>query len=164
MAREEPNNRYQILQALYRKYLIDGPLEEALKLRDEVVAGGVDEENLKSMESVNHILCGRGWKALMQGDFQTAREFADRCLSIEGAVSVYPPTLLGFALLRLEDLEGAKRALQQILSISPDFPPGRLLGVEIALSEARHEEAAAEAVAVIRDHHARWLTAQGKSS
>jgi len=56
---------------------------------------------------------------------------------------------LGFALLRLEDLEGAKRALQQILSISPDFPSGRLLGVEIALSEARHEEAAAEALAVL---------------
>ncbi len=149
MAREEPSNRYQILQALYRKYLIDGPLEEAFKLRAEVIAGGVDESYLKTMESVADILCSRGWKALSQGDFKTARDLADRCLMIEGAVSVYPPTLLGFALLRLGDLEGAKRALHQILSLSPDFPSGRLLAVEIALSEARHEEAAAQALAVL---------------
>jgi hypothetical protein len=46
-------------------------------------------------------------------------------------------------------MEGANRALQQILSISPDFPSGRLLGVEIAISEARHEEATAQALAVL---------------
>jgi tetratricopeptide (TPR) repeat protein len=149
MAREEPFNRHRVLQALYRKYLIDGPLEESLKLRAEVVAGGIDETNLKSMESVNHILCGRGWKAMSQGDFKMACELADRCISIEGAVSVYPPTLLGFARLRLGDMEGANLALQQILLISPDFPSGRLLGVEIALSEARYEEAAAQALAVL---------------
>ncbi|MEO8368877.1 MAG: hypothetical protein ABI806_06745 [Candidatus Solibacter sp.] len=153
MAREEPYNRHQVLQALYRKYLIDGPLEEALKLRAEVVAGEADQSDLKSMEDVNHILCGRGWHALSQGDFKTARELAERCLLIEGAVSVYPPTLLGFALLRSGDSAGAKRALQQIFSLSPDFRSGRMLGVEIALSEARHEEAATEALAVLSALH-----------
>jgi tetratricopeptide (TPR) repeat protein len=150
MAREEPQNRYRISQALYRKYLIDGPIDEALNLRQEVLAGGVSQNDLKSMESVNHVLCGRGWKAFERGDYKTARQLAERCLLIEGAGSVYPSTLLGFSLLRLGEYEGVKRMISAILSVSPDFTPGRLLRIELAIAEARYEEAAAEALEVLK--------------
>jgi tetratricopeptide (TPR) repeat protein len=149
MAREEPANRYRILQSLYRKYLIDGGVEETLKLREEVCAGGVDETNLKLMENVGDILNNRGWKALTQGDFQTARAIAQRWLSIAREPSVYAFALLGFALLRLGEGEGVKQAIERIRAMSPDWLPGKMLQVEFAISEGRYAEAEVEAREVL---------------
>jgi tetratricopeptide (TPR) repeat protein len=151
MAREKPANRYQILQSLYRKYLLDGGVDEALKLREEVRAGGVDEANLKLIEDVGDALNRRGWKALMQGDFHAAQAIAEMWLSIAPEPSVYAFALLGFVILRQGGGEGGgvKRAIERIRAISPDFLPGKMLRVELAISEGRYAEAEAEAREVL---------------
>ena len=67
MAREEGRNRQHLLGAFYRKFPIDGPVEETRTLRAEVLAGGIEESELKAAENIESILLPRGWRALEQG-------------------------------------------------------------------------------------------------
>jgi len=150
MAQEEPANRYRILQTLYRKYLIDGPMEEALKLREEVLAGGIDESGRRVLEDVGGVLTSRGWKAYNQGQYEAARAVAERILSIPGQKSIHSLALLGFSLLQLGDPEGARRAAEEALTMQHGFLHGRLLRVEVALAEGRHGAAEAEALDVLK--------------
>jgi len=149
IAREEGLDRTRMLQTLCRKYLIDGPLDEALKLREQVIADGMDPKELAILEDIGGILQSRGWKAMERGDFATARASAERCLAVPGATSVYAWTLLGFALVKLGENEGAKHALDQILTMDPQSSSGALLGVELALSERRYRDAATGAMRVL---------------
>ena len=154
MAKEEPQNRKYILRALYRKYLLDGPLDQALKLREEIVAAGIPDADLKVLDDVTYAvgtyLHPRGWKAFDSGDYQRAREIGERCLALPGEATIYSRILLGFSLLRLGDIAGAKRELEMIVAQSPQLLQARFLRVEIAIEEGRRGDAAREALEILQ--------------
>lgn len=151
MAREGGRNRQSLLKTLYRKYLLDGSPEEAGKLREEILAAGIGESELTTIEHVEYLLLPRGWKALEQRDYETARAVAERCLAIPpGRRSIYSLTLLGYSLLRAGDRERAEVAIDEALSLLPGYPIARIFRVELALRDGRYDEAAAEAWDVLK--------------
>jgi tetratricopeptide (TPR) repeat protein len=151
MAREEPHNQFRILQALYRKYLIDGPMDEALKLREQILTGDFDPAVLPIIESVGPILDRRGWKFFNEGRYAAARALAERSLSLERIKSPHTLLLLGASLLRLRDFHPARRAIDDLLSIHPEFPNGKLVRAELAIAEGRLQDASVEALQVLKN-------------
>jgi tetratricopeptide (TPR) repeat protein len=148
MEREEPANQGSILAALYRKYLIDGPLDEAKKLREEVVAQ-VSATELRTIENID-LLLPDGWEAYSAGDYEAARLIAERCLLSPERRSIYALTLLAFALLRLDRRSEAESAVEEMLSIEPGFAPGHLFRAEVAITDKRFDDAEAEAWIALR--------------
>jgi tetratricopeptide (TPR) repeat protein len=140
--------------------LIDGPLDEARELRAAVLAGGIGESEVKIAEDVESVLHARGWRAYQQGDFETARKSAERCLSVPLKRSAYALTLLGFSLLRLGDREGAERSIDEVLSLVPSFPSGRLFRAELAIRDGRYGEAETQALEVLKDRPSDETTIQ----
>jgi tetratricopeptide (TPR) repeat protein len=149
IAREQDDNRTRMRQTLYRKCLIDGPLDEALKLRDQIMAEGIDDDALKQVEDVEHVLHARGWAAFQAGDFATAKDCATRCLVRSGEKSIYSQTLLGFSLLRLGHRTQPGDIAKQILSQSPGFTSAKLLLAELAIAESRYSDAERECLGVL---------------
>jgi hypothetical protein len=160
MARVEPANQYRVLQTLYRKCLIDGPPEEAARLRQEVIAGGVNPADLAVVEDVDSIVLPRGWKAYERGDFHLAKAAAQRCLSIPGKRSIYSLTLLGFSLLRLGLWEQAEVAMNEVLSSEPTFASAKLFRSELAMVRGQYDEAEAEALEVLKSGGVDEMTIQ----
>lgn len=152
IASATPANRPLFLRALYRKYLIDGPLEGIQKLRAEVVAEELSSHVRTSIENVESILVPRGWKAYDRGDYETSRILAERCLTATEKRSVYALTLLGFSLLRLGDRERAKPPMEEVLRCLPTFPAARLFRAELALTEGRYLDAETEARDVLKSN------------
>jgi predicted O-methyltransferase YrrM/Flp pilus assembly protein TadD len=150
IAREEPPSRRQLLQGLYRKYLIDGPLDEARALRAEVLALGIDESDLRTLENIDIVLQPRGWAAYQAGDYQAARAIAERSVSLSTDKSIYALILLGFSCLRLGDREGAERAMEEARHLNPEHPPVMLFRVETAVGDGLYEQAEAEALKVLK--------------
>lgn len=149
MTRESISTRGSLLGALYRKYLIDGSIEGARKLKQEVIAAGINESDLRSAEDP-HIVVTRGWAAYNAGDYQSARTAAERWLSIATHRSINILTLLGFSCLRSGDLPAAEQTMKEVSALDGDYAPGRLFRAELAIRKGRHEEAASEALAVLR--------------
>ena len=151
MAREDGQNRQSLLRSLYRKYLLDGSPEEARNLREEVLAAGIGESELETIEHVEYLLLPRGWKALELKDYATAQAVAERCLALPpGKRSIYSLTLLGYSLLRAGDREHAELAIDEALSLLPGYLVARIFRVELALRDGRYDEAAAEALDVLK--------------
>jgi tetratricopeptide (TPR) repeat protein len=150
IAREHGRNRNYTQWALYRKCLIDGPLEEALNMRNSLVAEGVDEEFFPIAEDVEYPLHGTGWEAFQRGDYERAKSCGERCLVRPGPRSIYALTLLGFALCRLGDRQRAAEIATEILERVPGFPSAKMLRGEIAVAEGRHEAAEEETLEVLR--------------
>jgi uncharacterized protein HemY len=153
IAKESASNRHLILRTLYNKCLYDGALEDAQRLREELVAQGIAPAELDKMGDVEAILVPRGWKAYNQHNFITARMLAERCLAGTAKRPVYAVALLGMSLLRLGDLEGAKSCVEEVAARLPDFLPAGLYRAEIELAEGRYEEAEANALQVLGGSH-----------
>jgi hypothetical protein len=47
---------------------------------------------------------------------------------------------MGNALLRLGDRQGAEQCAGEILSLAPDYAPGKQLRAQLAAGDGRHEE------------------------
>jgi hypothetical protein len=150
ISREENPNGRQLLQALYRKYLIDGPLDEALVLRQEVLASGIDEAELRTVENVDVVLQPRGWAAYDSGDYQAARTIAERCISLPGEKSFYVLALLGFSCLRLGDRAAAEQAMEEARRLDPDHLSGNLFRVELAVMDGLQAQAQDGALNVLK--------------
>jgi tetratricopeptide (TPR) repeat protein len=138
IAREVPEGRSMIRQTLYRKCLIDGPLEEAFRLREAIVAEGATPAEMAIMEDVEFIVHTRGWKAYEQGDYAKAKGLAERCLAIARTRSPYYLSQLGFSLFRLGEREHAKALMEEVLSLLPGYAPAKLFRVELAIAEGRY--------------------------
>jgi hypothetical protein len=160
IAREEPAAAAQLKAMLYRKYLIDGPMDEARRLREELLAGGFDASEMKVLEDIEYILHPRAFAAMEQGDYAAARAIAERCLAVPGKRTAYSLNLLGFALLRSGERAGAERTFDEILTMAPGFPSAVLARVELALEDGRVEDAAAGARDVLDAQPADELTIQ----
>jgi hypothetical protein len=161
LTRETGENHTRMTRTLYRKYLIDGPFDEALKLRGKIISGGIDDDELRVVENVEQILNPRGWAAFQQGDYQTARDCANRWLVQSGDKSIYALTLLGFSSLRLGDREQTRQVAGEILSKSPGFASAKLLLAELAIAEGNYQAAEKEALEVLRatpqdEHTIEW--------
>lgn len=152
MARATPAHRRLYLRMLYRKYLIDGPLDAASKLRLQVVADKPTPHVLASIENVESILIPRGWRAYDREEFAASQQIAERCLAATAKRSAYALTLLGFSRLRLGDREGAKQSMDEVLRRFPLFPAARLFRAESALADGRHHDAEIEALDVLKSH------------
>ena len=150
MARENISNPQMVERTLYRKYLIDGPLDEARKLREEILAQGIDPGELATVEDVSGVLVPRGWKAYNEGNFEMSRASAERCLAVSGR-SEYALTLLAFSLWRLGNLKGANDCIDEILSRLPGFPSALLFRAEVGLREQRYGDVESDALRVLRD-------------
>jgi tetratricopeptide (TPR) repeat protein len=150
IARENPLNQPLLEMTLYRKYLVDGPLDEARNLREEILAKGIDSAELAALEDVNGILVPCGWKAYTEGNFENSRAIAERCLAVSGR-SEYALTLLGFSLWRLGCLKEANDCIDEILSRLPDFPSALLFRAEVGLREQRYGDVESDALRVLRD-------------
>ncbi len=161
MARESAGNQYFLFRTLYRKYLIDGPVEAARRLREQAIAEGATPAELACDEDIEFIVGPRGWRALEQGDLAGAKAAAERCLSLPGKRTIHGLTLLGFALLRLGDRVQAVECMNEVRSMAPDFAPARLFFAELALNEGRYSDCESEALTVLRsgaldDSTVRW--------
>ena len=148
--RETPSNRHWLVKSLCRKFLIDGPLEEAEKIRAELVAGGMSSHELASLGDVEAILVPRGWRAYDRGAFETSCAIAERCLRISEKRSVYVLTLLAFSLLRLGDAKAASSSIDEVLAEMPNFASARLLRAELESAKGQYQQAQAEALDVLR--------------
>jgi tetratricopeptide (TPR) repeat protein len=144
-----PYNRHRLLKILYRKYLIDGPLDEAAKLREELVNAGAGEEELAICEDAAAFILPRGWKAFQEGNFEAALATANRCIALFGR-SVHWLTLLGFTQLRLGNRPQAEDCMTEVLSLMPGFPPAKLFRSEVAISDGRYDAAECEGLEVLR--------------
>jgi tetratricopeptide (TPR) repeat protein len=147
--REEPTKRRYFLRMLYRKCLIDGPMEKAQGLREQVLAEGTTAGEMASIEAVDHLLVPRGWRAFDAGAYEAAIAIAQRALSASNHRSVHTLTLLGFSLYRSGDRVAARRAIDEVLLQNPHHSSARLLRAEWALAEARWRDAEQETLAVM---------------
>ncbi len=148
MARESGANRRLALGSLFRKHLCEGS-SEAPALREELIAAGVGPDELEAIEDLESILVPRGWRAYEQRDFAASRQLAERCLAGENRRPVHAVALLGMSLLRLGDLEGASRCIDEVAALRPPFPGARLYRAELALAMGRYEEVEVEALDIL---------------
>jgi tetratricopeptide (TPR) repeat protein len=153
MSRESPRNRNMILRTLYRICLADGSPAEVQKVREELLAEGVTPDEFAELEDIALILVPRGWKAYERQDYVTARMLAERCLVGQENRPVYAVALLGMSLLRLGDLEGARRCIDEVVSHFPSFFQAKLYRAEVELAEQRYREAEADALEVLKSSH-----------
>src|SRR6185503_15373881 len=91
-----------------------------------------------------------GWKAIEQGNFEEARSIAERGLLARPSKSVHTLSLLAVALWRLNDKQRTEAVVEQMLSLSPDFPPAKLLRAQLAMDAFRLQEASGEALQVLK--------------
>ncbi|MDT7813179.1 MAG: hypothetical protein QOJ42_3095 [Acidobacteriaceae bacterium] len=149
IAREEPSKRHWFVRMLYRKYLLDGSAEESQKLRKEVLAHGVSAAEMASIEELESLLVPRGWRVYNAQEFEAAATIAQQSLSLSEKRSVHALTLLGFSLFRMGNKEGARRAMDEVLVKEPHHSSARLFRAELAVAEARYDDAERETLAVI---------------
>ena len=149
IAREEPAAQHAILRTLYRKYLLDVPVEEAQGIREEVVADGATAAEMATIERVEHLLVPRGWRAYNKGEYEAAAAIARRSLALSNNASVHALTLLGCSLFRAGDQDGARRAIDGALLQEPQHASARLMRAELAIAESRYREAEKETLDVI---------------
>jgi SAM-dependent methyltransferase/Flp pilus assembly protein TadD len=148
--REEPTKRHWFLRMLYRKYVLDGPSEEAQRLRQELLANGLGAADLAAIEDLECFLVPRGWRAYDAGKFEEAATSAQRSLSLSKKRSVDALTLLGFSVFRMGDKEAASRAMDEVLFLDPHHSAARLFRAEMAIVEGRFHEAEEETLDIIK--------------
>jgi tetratricopeptide (TPR) repeat protein len=149
IAREGGPIGRSLFGSLYRKYLIDGPLDEARKIRQQVLAAGIAESDLRAAEDPG-ILASRGWSAYQAGNYQAAREAAERWLSISNRKNVNTLTVLAFSCLRLGDRNSAEQAMKELRAIDPAYAPGKLFRAELAIRDRCYELAETEVLEVLK--------------
>jgi len=153
MTRETPCNRHWFQWILYRKHLIDGSVEEARKLREELLKDKscvINPDELGNIEDVSPVLVPRGWEAYERGEYETSRMLAERCLNGSRERSIYALSLLGMSLLWLGDINGARNCIDEVVSRAPGFAHAKLYRAEVALVEGRYREAEADGLEVLK--------------
>lgn len=147
--REPGPNRHYLLRTLYRIVLANGSADAASGLRAEVVASGVRPDELVNIEDVSSLLVARGWRAYTDHDFRSSRSIAERCLTGRDTPPIFAQALLGMSLLKLGDVPGARRCVDDVVTRAPDYLDARLHRAEVALAEGRRGEAAVDAEYVL---------------
>lgn len=150
IAIEEPSQQHWYLRMLYRKYLLDGPYEEAQKMRVGLLSdGAMSESELSKIENLEHILVPRGWKYYNDGDYPAAAKTARQSLLVSPGQTTYALSLLGLSLLQMGDREGARQTLHRVLAADPSSVSARLGCVEIDVAEERFAAAEQEVLQVV---------------
>jgi SAM-dependent methyltransferase len=139
IARETPSNGRQLLCSLYRKCLIDGPIEKALELRSDLLRLGDCE--LASIEDVDAFLIPKGWAAYNRQDYVYSKLIAERCLSIKNNEPASALMLLAFSLFREGDYRTASIYMERALASIPDSSSLKLLKAELDIVNGRRSEA-----------------------
>lgn len=143
MARETGENRHLIHRILYRKYLIEGDLAGAREVKDELIRDSYALPSLvmpADIEDVTDIVVPMGWKAYDAGDYEGARLIAENCLGDDHR-PIHAVLLLGLSLLRLGDLQGARRCIDRVIEESPGDRWALLYKAEVTIAEGKLNDA-----------------------
>jgi tetratricopeptide (TPR) repeat protein len=138
---------------LYRKHLTGGSVEQARKLREELLKDkgcAFTSDELGNIEDVSPLLVPGGWEAYERGEYETSRMLAERCLDGNRVRSIYALSLLGMSLLWLGDINGARNCIDEVVSRAPGFSHAKLYRAEVALVEGRYREAEADGLEVLK--------------